>query len=67
MALVNTPMHLNKIKQVNPDVILSLQSLGAEILARLVTGEPISDALINQLLFPLEKHSTSTSDTEPTS
>lgn len=67
VALVNTPMHLNKIKQVNPDVILSLQSLGAEILARLVTGEPISDALINQLLFPLEKHSTSTSDTGTTS
>lgn len=67
VALVNTPMHLNKIKQVNPDVILSLQSLGAEILARLVTGEPISDALINQLLFPLDKGAASadSSSTRP--
>lgn len=55
VALVNTPIHLNKIKQVNPDVILSLQSLGAEILARLVTGEPITDMLISELLFPLDK------------
>lgn len=55
VALVNTPMHINKIKQVNPDVVLSLQSLGAEILARLVTGEAITDDLISQLLFPLEK------------
>lgn len=64
VALVNSPMHLNKIKQVNPDVILSLQSLGAEILARLVMGEPISDTLINQLLFPLNKGATA-SDTKP--
>lgn len=55
VALVNSTIHLNKIKQVNPDVTLSLQSLGAEILARLVTGEPITDDLINQLLFPLDK------------
>lgn len=55
VALVNTSIHLNKIKQVNPDVILSLQSLGAEILSRLVTGEPITDTLITELLFPLAK------------
>lgn len=60
VALVNAPIHLNKIKQVNPDVILSLQSLGAEILARLVTGEAITDALISQLLFPLDKQPTNT-------
>lgn len=57
VALVNAPIHLNKIKQVNPDVILSLQSLGAEILARLVTGEAITDALISELLFPLDQKS----------
>lgn len=56
VALANSSIHLNKIKQVNPDVILSLQSLGAEILGRLVTGEPITDELISQLLLPLDKH-----------
>ena len=67
VALVNTPIHLNKIKQVNPDVILSLQSLGAEILARLVTGEPITDELISQLLFPLDRKATTSTTPNPTS
>lgn len=56
VALVNSSIHLNKVKQVKPDVILSLQSLGAEILGRLVTGEPITDELISQLLLPLDQH-----------
>lgn len=52
VALVNNPTHLNKIKQVAPDVVFSLQSLGAEILSRTVSGEPIDNTLITQLLFP---------------
>ena len=55
VALVNSAVHLNKIKQVKPDVILSLPSLGAEILGRLIAGEPITEELISQLLFPLTK------------
>lgn len=54
VALVNNTIHLNKVKQVNPDVILSLQALGAEILSRLVTQEPITEDLITKLLFPLD-------------
>ena len=55
VALVNNSIHLNKIKQVNPDIVLSLQSLGAELLTRVISGQPITDSLITQLLFPLEK------------
>ena len=55
VALVNSAVHVNKIKQVKPDVILSLPSLGAEILGRLIAGEPITEELISQLLFPLSK------------
>lgn len=57
VALVNSAVHVNKIKQVKPDVILSLPSLGAEILGRLIAGEPITEELISQLLFPLTKPS----------
>lgn len=53
VALVNTATHLKKIKQVNPDVVLSLQSLGAEILSRMVTGEAIDNEMITNLLFPV--------------
>lgn len=52
VALVNNSAHLNKIRQVAPDVVFSPQSLGAEILTRTVTGEAIDNALITQLLFP---------------
>ena len=51
VALVNTTMHLNKIRQVAPDIVFSLQSLGAEILARTVSGQPIDNSLITELLF----------------
>lgn len=51
VALVNAPMHLSKIRRVNPDIVISLQSLGSEILARTLSGEPIDDKLITRLLF----------------
>lgn len=51
VALANTATHLKKIKQVGPDIVFSLQSLGAEILSRTVAGEPIDNAMITKLLF----------------
>ncbi|MFA5662863.1 voltage-gated potassium channel protein [Castellaniella sp.] len=51
VALVNAPAHLDKVRHVNPDIVISLQALGAEILARTLSGEPIDDALIKRLLF----------------
>ncbi|MFA7439118.1 voltage-gated potassium channel protein [Castellaniella sp.] len=51
VALVNAPVHLDKVRHVNPDIVISLQALGAEILARTLSGEPIDDALIKHLLF----------------
>lgn len=52
VALVNNATHLNKIRQVAPDIVFSLQSLGTEILSRTISGEPIDNQLITQLLFP---------------
>jgi voltage-gated potassium channel len=51
VALANTATHLKKIKQVGPDIVFSLQSLGAEILSRTVAGEPIDNDMITKLLF----------------
>lgn len=54
VALMNHSIHINKIKQAKPDVILSLQSLGAEVLSRLVTKELITEDTLTRLLFPLD-------------
>lgn len=51
IAMVNSPAHLNKLKRVNPDVIISLQALGSEIIARTISGEPIDNDLITSLIF----------------
>lgn len=51
VALVNSPLHLSKIRRVNPDIVISLQALGSEILARTLSGETIDEALITRLLF----------------
>ncbi|WP_322996726.1 voltage-gated potassium channel protein [Castellaniella sp.] len=51
VALVNAPVHLAKIRMVNPDIVISLQALGSEILARTLSGETIDEALITRLLF----------------
>ncbi len=52
VALANTATHLKKIKQMHPDVVFSLQSLGAEVLSRLINGESIDNEMITNLLFP---------------
>ncbi|MDY0310152.1 MAG: voltage-gated potassium channel protein, partial [Castellaniella sp.] len=51
VALVNAPQHLAKIRRVSPDIVISLQALGSEILARTLSGEAIDEALITRLLF----------------
>lgn len=51
VALANSPQHLSKIRRVNPDIVISLQALGSEILARTLSGEAIDEALITRLLF----------------
>ncbi|CAM5182971.1 Voltage-gated potassium channel OS=Castellaniella defragrans OX=75697 GN=HNR28_000760 PE=4 SV=1 [Castellaniella defragrans] len=51
VALANSSVHLSKIRRVNPDIVISPQTLGSEILARTLSGEPIDEAIITQLLF----------------
>ena len=51
VALVNISSHTNKMRQVGPDILFSLQSLGAEILARTISGQSIDGTMITQMLF----------------
>ncbi|NLY27160.1 MAG: voltage-gated potassium channel protein [Alcaligenaceae bacterium] len=51
VVLVNLATHQNKMRQVAPDLLISLQSLGTELLARTISGEPIDNATITHLLF----------------
>jgi voltage-gated potassium channel len=51
VALVNTSKHLEKIRRVNPDLVFSVQLLGAELLARAINGEPMDSQSITDLFF----------------
>ncbi|MFI8417075.1 voltage-gated potassium channel protein [Serratia sp. NPDC078593] len=45
IALVNESQNMNKIKQIKPDAVLSLQLLGSELLVRSLNGERINHDL----------------------
>ncbi|RSE90100.1 voltage-gated potassium channel protein [Achromobacter denitrificans] len=51
VALVNTSKHLEKIRRVQPDLVFSVQLLGAELLARAISGEPMDSQTITDLFF----------------
>jgi len=51
VAVVNEGQNLEKIRRVHADLIFSPQLLGAELLARAMTGQPIDDDLISELFF----------------
>lgn len=51
VALVNTSKHLEKIRRVQPDLVFSVQLLGAELLTRAINGEPLNSQSITELFF----------------
>jgi voltage-gated potassium channel len=51
VALVNTSKHLEKIRRVQPDIVFSVQLLGAELLTRAINGEPMDSQAITDLFF----------------
>jgi len=48
---VNDSRHLQKIKRVQPDIIIAPQLLGGELLTRSLFGETIDNEVITRLLF----------------
>jgi voltage-gated potassium channel len=51
VAVVNASQNLEKIRRVNADMVFSPQLLGAELLARAMTGQPLDGSLISELFF----------------
>lgn len=51
VALVNTSKHLEKIRRVQPDLVFSVQLLGAELLTRAINGEPMDSHALTDLFF----------------
>lgn len=51
VALVNTSKHFEKIRRVQPDLVFSVQLLGAEMLTRAINGEPMDSQAITDLFF----------------
>jgi len=64
VAVVNASQNLEKIRRVNPDMVFSPQLLGAELLARALTGQQIDGSLISELFFakPMAPDSPATND-----
>lgn len=58
VAMVNANENLEKVRGVKPDLILSPQLLGAELLARALTGESMEGSVVSDLFF--SKHATQT-------
>lgn len=48
---VNDSANINKVKQVKPDVVLSPQLFGSEILASVLSGESLDNNKISEILF----------------
>jgi voltage-gated potassium channel len=51
VAVVNASQNLEKIRRANPDWVFSPQMLGAELLARTMTGEKYDSSIISELFF----------------
>lgn len=55
VALVNESKNINKVKSVNPDIVISPQQFASDILARLLNGESIdSDSIVASLLHSVQ-------------
>jgi len=51
VAAVNDAHHLSRVKLVQPDVVIAPQILGGELIAMLLTGEPVTADFVMQRVF----------------
>jgi len=51
VAAVNDARHLSRVKLVQPDVLIAPQVLGGELIAMLLSGEPVTPAFVMQSVF----------------
>ncbi len=55
VAAVNDARHLSRVKLVQPDVVIAPQVLGGELLAMLLSGEPVTPDFVMQRVFQENK------------
>jgi len=55
VAVVNSSENLEKIRGVKPDLVLSPQLLGAELLARALTGESMEGNIVSEIFFSIHE------------
>jgi voltage-gated potassium channel len=58
VAMVSMTQNVEKVRRVHPDILLSPQLLGAELLSRALLGEPLDSSIIPDLFFA--KHGSDT-------
>lgn len=51
VLIVNDSKNITKLKKVQPDIVLSLQLFGSEVLARMLNGEQINNDMLISMLF----------------
>jgi voltage-gated potassium channel len=61
VAVVNNTENIEKIRSVKPDLVLSPQLLGAELLARALNGESMEGSVVSELFFSKQPQATSQS------
>lgn len=58
VAVVNNTENIEKIRSVKPDLVLSPQLLGAELLARAISGESMDGKVVSELFFSVHPQAT---------
>ena len=58
VAVVNNTENIEKIRSVKPDLVLSPQLLGAELLARALNGESMEGDVVSELFFSKQHQAT---------
>lgn len=61
VAVVNNTENIEKVRSVKPDLVLSPQLLGAELLARALNGESMEGNVVSELFFSKQHQATSKS------
>jgi voltage-gated potassium channel len=55
VVVVNDSKHMDRVKLVQPDIVIAPQVLGGELLAMVLTGEPITGDLVMERFFHFER------------
>ena len=55
MVAINDSKHLERIKLVQPDIVIAPEVLGGELLAMMLSGEPVTGEFLMQRLLHFDR------------